>query len=71
MAIEYDLLIVGSGPIALSVLSKIPHNLSVAVVSHGLGLGFDKDSYGDLSFAKMFGGGLSGWHGVISPKPLP
>ena len=68
MAIEYDLLIVGSGPIALSVLSKIPHNLSVAVVSHGLGLGFDKDSYGDLSFAKMFGGGLSGWHGVISPN---
>ncbi len=62
----FDVLIVGSGPTAFGALAGTGTNQSVAIVSHGKGDAYFKDSLGDNSHVFRFGGGLDSWHGVSS-----
>lgn len=66
--IHFDILIIGSGPVALSCLYALPSNLKIAVVTDGLTEKYTLDSLGDKAFINSFGGGLDHWHGVISPE---
>ena len=62
----YDLLIIGSGPASLGVLSSVPKNMSVAILTPSSHPEFTKDSQGDFAYRNAFGGGLDAWHGVSS-----
>ena len=62
----YDLIIVGSGPVALSCIIEAPRNLNIAVISQNYDTGYRLDSFGDKAYSESFGGGLDSWHGVLS-----
>lgn len=62
----YDLVIVGSGPVALSCLLSAPSNLKIAVISHSDRGEYIRDSFGDKAYINRYGGGLDAWHGVLS-----
>ena len=64
----YDLIIIGTGPIALGCITSIPDNLKVAVITHKNDNGYKFDSFGDKTYSERYGGGLDSWHSVLSSK---
>jgi len=62
----YDIIIIGSGPSAYGILSGIPNNQYIAVISNTNQNEYNKDTLGDQTHINNFGGGLDMWHGVSS-----